>query len=300
MRKCLLMAACFVAGASACNDRGAPSSTSGLQLVERHAESDTVLAVVSGRAITESALRRELAPGEAPRLALARLVDAELLTEEALRRKLLDDPEVVAATRQMRVQRLLADFETTHDKASIPERDLALAYNGRKKYFVHPTMASVWHILVPSRNQPPASRAAGRTLADQVQTRAVQVHSVEEFKRLSKEFAQANGAPLVLEELIADPDTIDRTFVRAAVALANPGDVSPVVETEFGFHVIFLQQKLAARHLTLEQATPELRDKLALDYQVRSFAKYVDELLHQHKIEKFDDRLALHSQGHAP
>lgn len=278
-------------GLVACQTGPSGPASDALPLAGRYATEDAIVATVDGRAIHASDVAREARAGETPRDALERLVRAEVLVAEALRRGLDRDRDVRDDTTRARVQRLLADFEATHDKASIPERELAAAYDGRKKYFVHGDMAQVWHILVPSKPTLP-DHLQRRLLADRVQKAAAATHTLDAFKAVGKEFTQLDGTPLIVEEVIADMETVEKNFVRAALALRKPGDVSPVIETEFGFHIIQLKQPLPAQNRSLADATPELRDKLALDYRVRSFAKYVEELLRQHRIEKHDDLLA--------
>ncbi len=274
-------------------EQAAPNRNGSLPLEPRRAPEDPLVATVAGRGISAADVQREAQgrPGETPRVALDRLLDAEVLAQEAARRGLLADRDVIEATRQARVQRLLVDFEKLSDKSAIPDRELEQAYNARLRYFVHPDMAQVWHILVPSRNATLADHAARRGVADEVARRAATVKSLDEFKAISKALQQPDGAPLVLEEVIADPQGVDKTFVKATMALQRPGELSPVVETEFGFHIIYLLRHLPAQSLSLAQATPELRDKLALDFRVRSFARWIDERMHEHQLERHDDRL---------
>lgn len=269
----------------------APPPVGSLPLDPKRAPDEPIVATVAGHAISAADVQREATVGDTPRAALDRLLDAEVLAREAARRGLLADHDVIEATRQARVQRLLVDFEKLSDKSAIPDRELEQAYNARLRYFVHPDMAQVWHILVPSRNATLADHAARRGVADEVARRAATVKSLDEFKAISRALRQPDGAPLVLEEVVADPQGVDKTFVKATMALHKPGDLSPVVETEFGFHIIYLLRQLPAQSLSLAQATPELRDKLALDFRVRTFARWIDERMHEHHLERHDDRL---------
>lgn len=271
---------------------GEARHTDVLALEAKRPSEDPVVATVDGRTIGVSDLRAAARGGETPRQTLERLLEAEVLVGEAAARRIGEAPEVQTVARQALVQRLLRDFEGRHDKQAIPTHELKAAYEGRKQYFVHGDMAQVWHLLVPSRSDDTAGHETKRRIAAQVQARAAKVTSLDEFKALAKEIRQPDGSPLILEEVIADPETVDKKFVRASVALQKAGDVSSVIETEFGFHVIWLVRQLPAQNRSFADAEAELRDKLALDYRVRSFAQYVEELLRQHRIEKHDAVLA--------
>lgn len=75
-------------------------------------------------------------------------------------------------------------------------------------------------------------------------------------------------------------------FEQAAYALKTKGELSPVVETEYGYHIIQLKEKIAPSTETYE----EVRDKIVLflkQEQVRkSVAEFVGTLRGKAKIEK--------------
>lgn len=70
-----------------------------------------------------------------------------------------------------------------------------------------------------------------------------------DFKALSDEYnedtvAKEDGGSLGTFY----PGEMDRTFEMAAFALANPGDLSPVVKTDFGYHIIRLDNREVASY----------------------------------------------------
>jgi peptidyl-prolyl cis-trans isomerase C len=67
-----------------------------------------------------------------------------------------------------------------------------------------------------------------------------------------------------------DPD-----FARAANALQRPGELSPVVKSSFGYHVIRLEERAQGSVL----AEPELKERLSADVLVRRAARARRELL---------------------
>ena len=127
--------------------------------------------------------------------------------------------------------------------------------------------------------------------AEQAAARARQVASPEAFRALAE--ALTDGAV----EVVAQEGTTDRDmmteppFGRAAVALQHPGDVSGVVETSQGYHVIYLVDRLPERRETIDTARAELSKGLWPSVRKREFARLVDGLLEKHQIALYPQLL---------
>lgn len=100
-----------------------------------------------------------------------------------------------------------------------------------------------------------------REIADAIEAAVHGATSPEDFEARAKTVAH-DGVDVRVESLpaFADdgvvPETgggMDATFAHAAFVLAKPGDISPVTETSFGWHVIRLNQRLAAKNIPHEE-----------------------------------------------
>ena len=252
---------------------------------------DEVVATVDGRPISRSAVatQAQLA-GLSPRQALEELVTAELLYGEAQRRELRlgkDDSEQVRAAL---VRRLLATgFEREVTPDGIPTKILQKGYASNTTVFFHSEYADVWHILVSVAAKAPATeRQAARDRASQILAKARGVKDLAAFQAL----ATSEGPGLRLEHIITARDgwTL-KEFSYAAHDIAKPGQVSEVVETAYGFHVIYLVRRIPAEHQTLEQATPRLKPLIFPTWQRQRFLEWTAELSAKHHLEVHAERL---------
>lgn len=99
--------------------------------------------------------------------------------------------------------------------------------------------------------------------------------TVDEFEVRAKGSPHSDARVVVerLDAFAADGRSrggeMDASFVAAAFLLRAPADVSPVVETRFGWHVIFLVERALPEPVALEQRRAELAPAV-LDMRARA------------------------------
>ena len=123
----------------------------------------------------------------------------------------------------------------------------------------------VSHILIESGDDVEAARAKAESLKAQLDDGAD--FAVLAEANSDDTFSAENGGDL---DFIT-PEMMDPAFDTAAFALESVGDVSDIVETDFGFHIIKLTDLKAAEVKSFEEVAAEIRDTLLYDAAMEKF-----------------------------
>jgi hypothetical protein len=254
------------------------------------ASSDEVVATVDGRPIYASAVAMQArARGVDRKTALADLVDAEALAGEAARRGLDQDLAVRDETKGAMVRRYLATgFEREVTADDVPDPLVRREYQKRLPYLNHGTYADTWHLLVAvPKGAPPAVKAQAKERAELLMKRAKGL-SLAEFQKLGADEG------LRSEEVVTARDGwVERPYSEAAFTqLKKPGDTTTsLVETSYGYHVLYLVKWIPPEHISISEAAPKIREGVFPEFQKRAFAKLVDEAMARHKVELHPEHL---------
>ncbi|XAH22990.1 peptidylprolyl isomerase [Xylophilus sp. GW821-FHT01B05] len=228
-----------------------------------------VLQGASGIQITNADLTAELLriPGaaeskvfskpETVSAAASNLYTRRALAAEAEKAGLEQDPQVIASLRIAR-DRVLSDARIAQiDKAAAPdaaalEKYARAQYNAKPEQFRAPEEVRVRHILIRS-TEPNAKATAEKLLAD--------LKAGADFAALAKEKSGDPGSAAKGGDLgFIKKGQMVPAFEQGAFALQKPGELSPVVETNFGFHIIELEEKKPVSLLPFDEVKKGLMD----------------------------------------
>lgn len=78
---------------------------------------------------------------------------------------------------------------------------------------------------------------------------------------------------------------LEKSFEDQLFAMKNIGDISPVVETKFGFHVIKLSDKQMVPQRKYEEVKPQIEQFLTVGKQRKELDSFVEKLKDTYKVE---------------
>ena len=168
----------------------------------------------------------------------------------------LDKDPTIAAALQIARDKVLSDaFMEKMDKANEPKPEAAeamarAAYKAKPERFKSEEQVRARHILVAGTDAESKAKAE-KILAD--------IKAGGDFASLAKEHsADKSNADKGGDLGFFTRGKMVPEFEAAAFTLAKAGDVSGVVETKFGFHIIQLQEKKSAGVLPFDEVKADL------------------------------------------
>jgi parvulin-like peptidyl-prolyl isomerase len=146
------------------------------------------------------------------------------------------------------------------DQVPVSEDSIRAYYERNPLEFTVPARAHVRHILVAFRpGDPSGARSAARAKAAEALKRA---KAGEDFGALAREYSDDRASAAQGGDLgEITRGQVVKEFGDAAFSL-KPGELSPVVESQFGFHVIRLEGMKPSRVRSLEECRAEIHGVL--------------------------------------
>jgi peptidyl-prolyl cis-trans isomerase C len=194
----------------------------------------------------------------------------------------LDQDPVVKADLQLAQDDILARkfVASQADRIEVPDMTQAARerYTTQPDAFRVPASIDVRHILVTHEGR------GDRTALAVAQELRAKILQGRDFDEVATEASAETGIEDGLLEGLTQGESVP-AFDKAAFALAAPGDVSDVVETRFGFHIVKLVARQEAKQRSFDEVRPALiadLEKEFLDRARRDLVESVtaDELIH--------------------
>ncbi|ATD07046.1 SurA N-terminal domain-containing protein [Pseudoalteromonas piscicida] len=229
------------------------SAVAGTDFVLKNELQQSIALQQQTRAIDYAVLSKELVKDEVS------VSDEEVQNYYDLNQTQFQAPELVA------VNYIELKAEDLAPAEPVTEEALKTYYEEQKNQYLEPERRRVSHILVDASEDAEAAKQK----ADEI---LAELNNGADFAVVAEE----KSDDVVSAELGGDLDWIERdmmdpAFEDAAFTLAEVGDVSEVVESEFGFHIIKLTDIQRQQAQSFEDVKDDLRAELEKAAKIDAF-----------------------------
>ncbi|HMQ11210.1 MAG TPA: peptidylprolyl isomerase [Oligoflexia bacterium] len=200
------------------------------------------------------------------------LIDEELLYQEAVKSKIYERSYEV---KQAMVRGYLKERYNAK-LAGVTDKEVSEFYQQNKDIF---DQVKASHILIRTGEGSGRTEAEAESLIKKIRSSYLNNPKVENFAKLAKQYSEDPGTKNNGGDLgFFNGKTMVKAFTDTSFALAKVGDVSDIVKTEFGYHLIVLTgdkrglkhyEKDIRQHLVQQKNRTNLESELA---QLRSKA----------------------------
>ena len=187
----------------------------------------------------------------------------------------------------------------------VSDEDIAAHYEENRAEFTTPEVVKARHILKKfPDNATDEQKAETKTAAEELlKTINAELAAGADFAELARTHSEGpsgaqggalrGGNPkLPPGDYFARGDMV-KPFEETAFDSLEPGEVSGLVETQFGFHIIKLEEKRAPEVQPFDQVQYDIRQKLVQVSGVDEAKEVASDLLYEIEIQDYDAALAL-------
>jgi peptidyl-prolyl cis-trans isomerase C len=180
-------------------------------------------------------------------------------------------------------------------KVEITDAQARKFYDDNVSRFEQPEMVRASHVLVATRdlttNQDYSDekKAEKRKLADDIRKRA---KAGEDFAKLAKEYSDDPGSKNTGGEYTFPRGQMVPEFEAAAFSLGT-NEVSDVVTTTFGYHIIKVSEKIPAQTVSFAKVEKDLKEDLKQRELQKLAPDFLKKLVADANVQILDDKLKL-------
>jgi peptidyl-prolyl cis-trans isomerase C len=232
--------------------------------------------------------------------ALQKIKANQKLTDEEFNQKLAQQLRLLGMTKeewekQSTEQATLPGVLERELKINVTPDQVKKFYEDNPARFEQPEMVRAAHILISTRDQTAGApmsdeqKAAKKKVIDDLLKRA---RAGEDFAKLAKEYSEDPGSKDKGGEYTFPRGQMMAEFEGAAFSL-NTNQVSDVVTTPYGYHIIKLYEKIPAQKLDFAKVAPDIKDFLVQREIQTLLPDYVQKIKKEANVQILDEKLKL-------
>jgi parvulin-like peptidyl-prolyl isomerase len=217
-------------------------------------------------------------------------------SEESFRRQLLavgTTPEEFAAQiHEQAIVKVVIDREIKLNK-KVTDAQARKYYDDNPSLFEEPEQVHAAHILISTRDPvtkkelAPEAKLEKKLLAEKILARA---RAGEDFAKLVKQYSddqgsKNSGGEYTFPRAKADPRRAMLPEFEAAAFSMKPGQISDLVETGYGYHIIKTINKIPVKRIDFAQVQDRIKENLLRGEVDKSLPEYVEKMKKEAGVE---------------
>ena len=240
--------------------------------------SDVLDQLIAEELLYQAALRQSLTVSEQSVASQFQQIRAQFDTAERWQEALeANDTSESELREQIRRNDLIQQLMMTAlaDTAEVTEAEVRRFYDENPQFFDQGEQIAARHIIVSTQGMTSDEEiAAARGRMEDIRRQIVEGG---DFAELAREYSEDGSAAQGGDLGSFGRGMMVPEFEAVAFAL-EPGEISEVVRTQFGFHVVEVTEKLDSGLIPIDQVSGSIRQYLGQQRQADAIEDYVDQL----------------------
>ncbi|MBW2707849.1 MAG: peptidylprolyl isomerase [Deltaproteobacteria bacterium] len=170
------------------------------------------------------------------------------------------------------------------DKATVSEENVKAYYDNHPQFFKQPAKVKASHILI--KVKPDASKAEKAEAMKKIKKVQAKLKKGDDFAEVAKASSEGPSAAKGGDLGYFGQGQMAKPFEETAFSL-EPGKVSDVVTTQFGYHLIKVVDKKPETTIPFETVKPRIEQYLKQEEVQKEVKIYIDDLRKKAKVALF-------------
>ncbi len=203
------------------------------------------------------------------RIAPEQFADKVKIDEAALQKFYADNKARFEVPEQVKAEYVVLSLDTLLAQTTVSDAEVKASYDGHQDRYAQPEERRASHILIVAKAD--ADKAAAKAKAEEVLKEVRKTPA--KFAELAKQYSQDPGSAQKGGDLGFFARGMMVKAFEDTVFKLKEGEISSVLESEFGYHIIKLTGIKPGKLRTLEEARPEIETELKQQAAARKFAE---------------------------
>lgn len=199
--------------------------------------------------------------------------------------------DVLVEMLQGELERIAKNPDASVDQLTAVKRQIEETKRVNLARLEQPERVRISHVLLATRQRdteqplPEEQKRQKRFQMDRILSRA---KAGEDFAKLVKEYSEDRNLKETKGEYTFSRDDRFAAEFKAAAFSLEPGKISDIITTVYGYHILKMHERIPAKKVELEKVSGEIRDHLVQQALQRQMPDYFARLKKEASVEVLD------------